>query len=231
MLEHIRILPILIGAAALLFLVKVGGIWIKIDALGSGISEAQAEQVAPGGDALERLAASGGPPDMGMGGDEEQDLLGADEELQPFLDLPDDPTLFTKSEIEVLQNLSLRRAELEERDRELGMRADLLRITETRIEERIVELKRIEGKIEGLLQRHDEETEAKFKRLVKVYESMKPKDAARIFNMMEMRILLEMVERMKEVKMAPILAKMDGNAAKTLTIELANRRRLPDTAG
>jgi flagellar motility protein MotE (MotC chaperone) len=228
MLGHIRVLPVLIGATALLFFVKVGGLWVKVDALGGGISEAHAQQTEIAGDPLEQLAAGDEAEAMEMGG--EQDLLGADEELQPFVDLPDDPTLFTKSEIEVLQSLSLRRKELEERDREMDMRANLLRITETRVEERIAELKKIETQIEALLKRHDEEREAKFKRLVKVYENMKPKDAARIFNIMEMKILLEMVERMKEAKMAPILAKMNGDAAKALTIELANRRRLPDPA-
>lgn len=225
---HIRVLPVLIGATALLFFVKVGGLWVKVDALGGGISEAHAQQTEIAGDPLEELAAGDEAEALEMGG--EQDLLGADEELQPFVDLPDDPTLFTKSEIEVLQSLSLRRKELEERDREMDMRANLLRITETRVEERIAELKKIETQIGALLKRHDEEKEYKFKRLVKVYENMKPKDAARIFDIMEMKILLEMVERMKESKMAPILAKMNGDAAKALTIELANRRRLPDPA-
>ncbi len=228
-MQHVRILPVLIGATALLFFVKVGGIWIKVDTFSSGISEARAEQVTHKEDALEQLAAISAPEDMEA--EEEQDLLGADEELQPFINLPDDPTLFSKAEIEVLQNLSLRRKELEERDREMDMRTNLLRITEKRVEERIGELKRIETLIGGLLKRHDEETESKFKRLVKVYENMKPKDAARIFNIMDMSILLEMVERMKETKMAPILAGMDGVAAKALTIELANRRKLPDDAG
>lgn len=229
MLQHIRILPVLIGTAALLFFVKVGNIWLEFDDQGAGITGAQAEQMEADGDALERLAAGDTAEELDIGA--EQDLLGADEELQAFADLPDDPTLFSKSEIEVLQNLSLRRKNLEARGRELDMRTNLLRITETRVDERISELKKIENRIEGLLKRHDEETEAKFKRLVKVYESMKPKDAARIFDILEMRILLEMVERMKEAKMAPILAKMDGESAKALTIELANRRNLPEANG
>jgi len=229
MLQQIRILPVLIGAAVLLFFIKIGNIWLEVDNLGAGISEAQAEQINAANDDLDQLAT--GEPSDGSDGNSDQDLLGADEELQPFADLPDDPTLFTKAEIEVLQNLSLRRKALEERDRELDMRANLLRITETRVQERITELKKIEGRIEGLLKRHDEETETKFRRLVKVYENMKPKDAARIFDILEMTILLEMVERMKEAKMAPILAKMNGDAAKALTIELANRRRLPEANG
>ncbi len=64
MLQHIRILPVLIGATALLFFVKVGGIWIKIDTFSSGISEARAEQVEPEGDALEQLAAISTPEDL-----------------------------------------------------------------------------------------------------------------------------------------------------------------------
>jgi flagellar motility protein MotE (MotC chaperone) len=57
---------------------------------------------------------------------------------------------------------------------------------------------------------------------------MKPKDAARIFEELEMDILLPVVERMKERKTAPILAKMNADKAKAITTELAQRRLLPE---
>jgi len=56
---------------------------------------------------------------------------------------------------------------------------------------------------------------------------MKPKDAARIFEELDMEVLLEVVERMKERKTAPILAQMNPQRAKTVTLELAQRRELP----
>jgi flagellar motility protein MotE (MotC chaperone) len=42
-----------------------------------------------------------------------------------------------------------------------------------------------------------------------------------------MEVLLEVVERMKERKTAPILAQMNPERAKTVTLELAQRRELP----
>src|SRR3546814_19626533 len=62
--------------------------------------------------------------------------------------------------------------------------------------------------------------------LVKIYESMKPKDAARIFEHLDMEVLLEVVERMKERKTAPILAELDPERASTVTLELAKLREL-----
>ena len=107
------------------------------------------------------------------------------------------------------------------------MRETLLRATETRIDGKIDELRKIKKTIEGLLKRHDAETEAKMKSLVKIYESMKPKDAARIFEQLDLKVLLDVVERMREARSAPILAKMSAAKAKTLTTALAARRSLP----
>src|SRR3546814_4430099 len=60
-------------------------------------------------------------------------------------------------------------------------------------------------------------SEGQMQSLVKIYESMKPKDAARIFEELDMEVLLEVVERMKERKTAPILAEMNPERAKTVT--------------
>jgi len=65
--------------------------------------------------------------------------------------------------------------------------------------------------------------------LVKIYEKMKPKDAARIFNNLEMDILIDVASNIKESKMAPILASMSSDRANKLTVELATRRQLPGT--
>jgi len=56
---------------------------------------------------------------------------------------------------------------------------------------------------------------------------MKPKDAARVFDTLDMPILLDVLQRMKERLAAPILANMDPERAKSVTVELAQRRQLP----
>ena len=65
-------------------------------------------------------------------------------------------------------------------------------------------------------------------RLVKIYEAMKPKDAARIFDQLDMNILLQVVERMAERRVAPILADMSPKRANELTAEIASRRQMPN---
>jgi flagellar motility protein MotE (MotC chaperone) len=77
---------------------------------------------------------------------------------------------------------------------------------------------------------HDEQEERQLNSLVIIYENMKPKDAARIFEELDMVVLLDVIERMKERKTAPILAELNPKRAKTITIELAHRRNLPGTA-
>ena len=134
---------------------------------------------------------------------------------------PPDISNMSRSEVEVLQNLAARRQELDERGRELDMREKLLKASEQRIDERIAELKGIESNIQSLLQQRDQAQEAQLVGLVKVYEGMKPSDAARIFDKLDMDILLPVAQRMKPVKIAPVLAAMDEDSAKRLTTNLA----------
>jgi flagellar motility protein MotE (MotC chaperone) len=98
---------------------------------------------------------------------------------------------------------------------------------EGRVDRKLEELKALQATIEGLLVQHDQQEEEQMQSLVKIYESMKPKDAARIFEQLDMVVLLDVIGRMKERKSAPILAMMDPERAKEVTLELASRRSLP----
>ena len=137
--------------------------------------------------------------------------------------------VFTPAELDMLQNLKTRREELDEREREIDLRTNLLAVSERRVQERIAELKVVEETIRGLLVQYDKQQEEQLAAVVRIYEAMKPKDAANIFNRLQMPILLEVAERIKERTMAPILAEMDPVIANALTIEMATRRALPLT--
>lgn len=139
-----------------------------------------------------------------------------------------DPTTFSPSEIALLENLSRRRDEIEKRADALDVRENLLAATETRIDEKIDALKTLEERIDSLVKQHEEAEEARIGKLVVVYEKMKPKDAARIFNQIELDILLEVTGRMKEAKVAEVLAKMTSERAQELTIALATRDDLDE---
>ena len=131
------------------------------------------------------------------------------------------------AEIEILLRLAERRDELAKRQRELDAREGLLRAAEIRIERKVAELESLKGVIEARIQVFDKQQEEKLGSLVKIYESMKPKDAARIFEELEMGTLLEVAERMKERKLAPVMAELGPERAREMTVELRALRELP----
>ncbi|MBN08277.1 MAG: hypothetical protein CMM45_10640 [Rhodospirillaceae bacterium] len=138
-----------------------------------------------------------------------------------------DPTFFSQSEIEVLQQLSKRREKLEQLQEEIDTREGLMSAAEKRIDRKIADLRQLEKTIKGLIKTHDEQQEAKIGSLVKIYEAMKPKDAARIFEQLQFDTILLVAERMKERKLAPVLAKMNANKAQEITVQLSKLRDLP----
>lgn len=161
------------------------------------------------------------PADKGAGAAE------GDKESAAASLLNNDPTLLTQTEIDLLQQLSERREKLEARERELEMRTGLLNAAETRINSKIEDLKRLQDTIEGLIKKYDDQQTAKMQSLVKIYQNMKPKDAARIFEELDMDTLLAVAELMNERKLAPIMAKMNPDKAKDMTVELTRLRELP----
>ncbi|QEX18243.1 hypothetical protein FRZ44_35480 [Hypericibacter terrae] len=136
----------------------------------------------------------------------------------------DNPFNYSDSEIELLQDLAKRRDELDKRAAALDQREALLTATEQRMDQKLAELKAVQTQIESGLQQQKDAQDAQYKSLVKTYETMKPKDAARIFDSLEMAVLIEVTQRMKEAKLAPVLAAMDATKAQAVTVELAARR-------
>ncbi len=139
-----------------------------------------------------------------------------------------DPQSLSASEIDVLQQLSQRRAELDQRAGELDQREVLLQAAEKRIDEKIAKLQDLQSSITGDVQKRDAEDDQRIQSLVKIYEAMKPKDAAQIFEQLEMPVLLSVLGRMKELKTAPILAAMDPVKAKAVTTALAAKHNQTD---
>lgn len=138
-----------------------------------------------------------------------------------------DPSTLTEGQIQALQQLVARRQELDERERLLDMRAELNGKTEERLDQQISQLATLKEQIEAMVTDLDEDEEQKLVRLVKIYETMKPKAAAEIFNRLDIPVLLHVVERMKETKSAVVLGKMDPAIAKRVTTELARRKERP----
>ncbi|MEN6543702.1 hypothetical protein [Parvibaculum sp.] len=141
--------------------------------------------------------------------------------------VPSEPAM-SPAEVAVLGSLSQRREELDKRAKDVEMREQLLAAAEKRVEERIGELKQIEASIKSRIADNDKANEARLAGVVKMYETMKPKDAARIFERLDMGVLLDVTKRMEPRKLAAVLATMDPVTAQELTVELATGDKLPD---
>lgn len=142
-----------------------------------------------------------------------------------------DPQSFTPSELELLQRLSERRKIIEAQAQELKTREAMLKAAEARIDGKIAELQQLETTLMDLVAEADAQQQQKTQQLVRIYGAMKPKDAARIFNDLDMPILLTVVENMKENKVAPILSQMDAIKATAVTEALSARKKLPGIEG
>ncbi len=123
----------------------------------------------------------------------------------------------------ILERLQERRQELDTRARELDIREGLNAAAEKRVEGKITELKQVEAQIGTAEEKKDEAEAARLKGLITMYENMKPRDAAKIFDHLEMTVLLEVAARINPRKMSDILAQMSADAAERLTVELASR--------
>jgi flagellar motility protein MotE (MotC chaperone) len=223
MLKRLRLLPVVIGIGALVLGVRVVDLTLGGSGLQKGLAlgEAKAQQAPARPPANQAAApAPGAEPDP---------FGGVAPAAQGGAAAAGAAPLFTRAEVDMLQSLAQRRDQLDARARELDIRENLLAAAEKRIEEKVVGLKEVEARIADLLKKHDEQEAEKLRSLVKVYETMKPKDAARIWDQLDMTILLDVAEMMKEAKLAPILSDMTPERARTVTEEIRTRKQLPKT--
>ena len=105
----------------------------------------------------------------------------------------------------------------------IDIRESLLKSAEKRIEGRVEEMKATEARITTATGQKAETDAARFKGIITMYEGMKPKDAAKVFDRLEMSVLYEIASQIAPRKMSDILGVMQPEAAERLTVELARR--------
>lgn len=142
-------------------------------------------------------------------------------------DASDSDMEYSPVQMQLFEDLTRRRGELEKREKELATREALLKAAERNLDQKYKELNDLRTEVKDLLKQQNEEEQARITSLVKVYEGMKAKDAARIFDTLDMDVLLQVMGRMSERKTAPILAAMNAERARSVTIMLAEQKALP----
>ncbi|HTS92953.1 MAG TPA: hypothetical protein VMG55_13175 [Stellaceae bacterium] len=211
MRRKLRLIPILILAAVGLLGIKVSDLWLAVGAqaaLPDLSPRAGSSEPAPQTAASEPAPTKSAPP-----------APQAKSEPVP------DPLLMSPSEIDTLQKLAERRQALDRRAQELAEQEVLLKAANQRLDEKLASLKTLEKDLVATAVKQDAADDERLKSLVKIYETMKPREAARILEQLDMAIVLDVVEHMKEAKAAPVLAAMDPVKAKAVTAGLAERRQ------
>jgi flagellar motility protein MotE (MotC chaperone) len=136
---------------------------------------------------------------------------------------PDQGRPVSASERAILERLQERRQEIEARAREIDIRENLLKAAEKRIEGKVEEMKATEARIGAATEQKTQADASRFKGIVTMYEAMKPKDAAKIFDRLDMSVLIEVATQIAPRKMSDIVGLMQPEAAERLTVEMARR--------
>ncbi len=210
----VRLLPVVIVGATALLGVRLGELsfGLELSPAGPALAAEDTGKTDSSSDKASAKAAPAGGSDKGEPHEAERTT--------------DFPVEFTPAEVAVLQDLAKRRDELLTLEKDLAGRERLLTAAEGRLDKRIGELQLLRDSIEALVRQYTDQEKAELQSIVKIYETMKPKDAARILEDLEMRILLGIMETMKERKSAPILAAMEAKKAREVTAELARKREI-----
>ncbi len=249
--QRVRILPLLVIVAMLSFAVRLGEFATGL--AGGGVAFAQEEvnePVPPMPDKNAAAAKTEAKPEEKSAEDKAQaeekpaaaegddaTTEAAPTEAKPAESAEPTPewrdaseTEYEHSEVraELFRDLSKRREQIAEQEKALSAREALLLAAERELDAKLRELTALRTEIEGLLKQQTDEEKARIASLVLVYENMKAKDAARVFNTLDMDVLLEVMSAMSERKIAPIMAEMNPERARAVTVLLSQKDKLPE---
>lgn len=209
---RVRLMPVVMTAAAALLALKVIGLTSHTSYL--FVQPA----VAAGAAKTEEK-----PPVEDSKGGKEGTPLQARPAEKPAVDTKGELAVEESSQKALSEALGKRREAMDARASELDLRETTLKAAEKRLDDRLNELKRLEAAIGEADKRRAEQEAGKLKELVILYEGMKPKEAARIFEKLDAQVLLDVASRMKPRTLSVVLGVMDPDAAQKLTVALARR--------
>jgi flagellar motility protein MotE (MotC chaperone) len=131
------------------------------------------------------------------------------------------------AEMALVKQLTERRDQMDQRARTLDSRDALIRVAEQRVDQKIKEMETLRAQLQTMVNQVSSTQQAQIENLVKIYETMKPKEAARIFEALDLPILLGVVQKMKPQRTSAIMAEMKPEKAKEITVALTKQDQLP----
>lgn len=116
-----------------------------------------------------------------------------------------------------------REAELEARAEAIAGREQVLHVAEAKIEEQLLALEEAELRLSETLALADRAAEKDLLQLVAVYEAMNPKNAADIFDAMDVSFAAGFLARMRKESAAEVLSGMAPEKAYAVSVLIAGR--------
>jgi flagellar motility protein MotE (MotC chaperone) len=228
--RDIRVIPVVLIAIFGLAVLKVAGLVIDggyvfdYQPPATGKSWAQQTINFPGGHKIDPADVTGSVEEKPKE-EAAKPAVAAPEVAKPdgTVVYPEQGQNVSPSERAILERLQSRRQELEARAREIDIRESLLKAAEKRVESKVEEMKAIESRVATATTQKTDADAARFKGIITMYESMKPKDAAKVFDRLEMPVLFEIASQIAPRKMSDILGLMSPEVAEKLTTEMARR--------
>jgi flagellar motility protein MotE (MotC chaperone) len=227
MLPSSRLLPATIVATSVVLAIKVvalvvyapapSTVWVKTRQAVMTASVITDAHAAAGPD---RPEAS--PPQTAAGSAEPPSAV---DPAKPLLPPPAAMQRASPSEASgAAAEITLHRSQIEARELRLTQREAAVAAAEKQLTDRVAELLAIQSHLQALVSDYKDHDDAKWAALVKLYEGMRPRDAAVIFNGLDKPVLLEILGRMKPAKAGPVIALMQPENARQVTADLAAQR-------
>ena len=198
----IRLLPIVIFMAVLTLSIRITDVYDQL-------SQAKTTQISFGAQALAEEQSQSETQQLSQILDR-SDITSATNNNQAG-------STFTQSEIAILQELAERREALDLRNKEIDKKVIQLKVTEEEINKKLAQLQAYEKKLRSVMQEYSAKEKERLDSLVKLYASMKPRDAARILNTLDIEVSTALVREMKPSASSAILSQMEASKAKAIT--------------
>lgn len=230
----IRILPLVIFCASMLFTVKVSQLFLKTNSSES-IIDFKMANAAPDASTSQKTESASTPASKNEAAKEsdtsplpsvnlEESASDSHKNSVKFSEF--DPLKMSAHEFKVLQELSNRETQLNQQQNQKGIQESTLKAIEEQIQKKAEALNQSQKKLEDLLNKTEVQEDTNIVRLAKVAENMKAKEAAKILEGVKFEVLIEIMEKIKEAKISAILSNMEPEKASYLMTELALRKKI-----
>jgi len=124
---------------------------------------------------------------------------------------------------QMLEAFKAREDRIERQEAELRDRLQALKIADREIDQKLADLKAAEDRLRETITVAESASKNDLDRLTKVYESMKPKQAAALFEQMDPNFAAGFLGRMRPEAAALIMAGLSPEAAHSFSVVLAGR--------